>query len=158
MQRILPSLWFADNNCEEALTYYCGVFPNAKIISMSYYPDEKMDPHFAGMTGKVITAVFELDGQQFIALDGGPYFRFNEAVSFTVVCADQKEIDYYWQRLSHVPESEQCGWCKDHFGLSWQIVPKDMEQWLQSEAAVQAMMGMKKIDIAALEAAALKKT
>ncbi|NLD34071.1 MAG: VOC family protein [Clostridiales bacterium] len=153
MQRIIPSLWFADNNCEEALTYYCSVFPHSKIISLTRYPDEHIDPHFEGMAGKVITAVFELDGQRFIALDGGPYFRFNEAVSFTVECADQAEIDYYWGKLSHVPDSEQCGWCKDRFGLSWQIVPREMERLIGTEAAMRAMMQMKKIHIAALEAA-----
>ncbi len=155
MQRIVPSLWFADNNCEEALNYYTTVFPDSRIISINYYPDERIDPHFAGMQGKVLTAVFELSGQRFIALDGGPYFRFNEAVSFTVECEDQQEINYYWQKLSHHPENEQCGWCKDRFGLSWQIVPRDPEgEFMMSEAAMKALMQMKRIDIAALKAAA----
>jgi len=94
-----------------------------------------------------------LNGQKFLALDGGPSFRFNEAISFTIECADQAEIDYYWQKLSHVPDAEQCGWAKDRFGISWQIVPQNMGELTQTPRQVQAMMGMKKIDIAVLRAA-----
>jgi len=94
-----------------------------------------------------------LNGHKFLALDGGPYFRFNEAISFTVECADQVEIDYYWEKLSHVPEAEQCGWVKDKFGISWQIVPENMNELIQTPAQVQTMMHMKKINIAELEAA-----
>lgn len=154
MPRIIPSLWFGDNNAQEAVDYYCGVFPNSRILSLERYPDERIDPHFAGMAGKVLNLVFELDGLRFSAIDGGPYFHFNEAISMSVQCADQREIDYYWEKLSHVPESGQCGWCKDRFGLSWQIVPRDMDELIQTEAAVRAMMQMKKIDIAALKNAA----
>lgn len=152
MQKIIPSLWF-DDNAEEAMNYYVGVFENAKINHIEYYPDESLDEHFKGMSGKVINGEFELDGQHFICLDGGPVFKFNEAVSFTVPCRDQAEIDYYWDRLSHVPESEQCGWCKDKFGVSWQIIPANMSELIRTPPAIQAMMRQKKIDIAELEAA-----
>lgn len=154
MKSIVPCLWFADNNCAEALRYYVDVFPDARIESIAYYPDASVDEHFEGMDGKVITAVFWLNGQKFIALDGGPLFRFTEAVSFTVECNDQAEIDYYWDKLSHEPEAEQCGWVKDRFGLSWQIVPADIDALLASPAQMEVFMQMKKIDIAALQAAA----
>lgn len=151
MKHIVPSLWFADNNCEEAIRYYIGVFPDSAITSLMRYPDEALDEHFQGMTGKVITAEFTLNGQQFIALDGGPVFRFSEAISFTILCESQDEIDYYWEKLSHVPEAEQCGWVKDRFGLSWQIVPHNMAELLGNDAQIQCMMGMKKIIIRELE-------
>lgn len=153
MPAIVPFLWFADNNAEEAIAYYCSVFPDSALLSLERYPDERLDEHFRGMAGKVLTAEFTLKGQRFMAIDGGPYFRFNEAVSFLVECENQEEIDYYWDRLSAVPESEQCGWCKDRFGLSWQIVPGNMGELLKSENAVKAMMGMKKIVISDLLAA-----
>jgi predicted 3-demethylubiquinone-9 3-methyltransferase (glyoxalase superfamily) len=106
------------------------------------------------MTGKVITGEFTLAGQSFMCLDGGPVFKFNEAVSFLVSCKDQAEIDYYWERLSAVPESEQCGWCKDKYGVSWQITPENMNELLaRGPAAVQKMLQQKKIIIAELEAA-----
>jgi len=158
MQKITPSLWF-NNNAEEAMNYYVSVFKNSKIVSIEKYPDESLDEHFKGMSGKVINGVFELDGQRFICLDGGPIFKFNEAVSFTVECADQEEVDYYWSKLSAVPESEQCGWCKDQFGMSWQIIPKRLGELLgdadteKANRAMQAMMKMHKIDVAVLEAA-----
>lgn len=150
IQKITPFLWF-DKNAEEAMTYYTEVFPNSSIGSVQYYPDESIDPHFVGMGGKVITGEFFLDGQRFLCLDGGPEFRFNEAVSFLVACKDQEEIDYYWSKLSQVPEAEQCGWCKDRFGVSWQIIPANMGELLQNEASVRVMMQMKKIVIAELE-------
>lgn len=153
MKQIIPSLWFADNNCEEAVNYYMEVFPDSKILELIKYPDESLDPHFTGMAGKVIAAVFELKGQTFSGLDGGPAFRFSEAISFTIECEDQAEIDHYWSRLSHVPEAEQCGWCKDRYGLSWQIVPYNMGELIQSNDQIQAMMKMKKIEITALESA-----
>ncbi len=158
MQKITPCLWF-DNNAEEAMNYYVGVFKNAKINRIDYYPDESLDEHFKGMGGKVINGEFELDGVKFTCLDGGPLFKFNEAVSFIVDCQDQAEVDYYWERLSHVPESEQCGWCKDKFGVSWQIIPKQLGEVLNGEdkegakRAVVAMMQMHKLDVAELEAA-----
>ena len=109
------------------------------------------------MVGKVINAEFILNGQKFIGLDGGPYFRFNEAISFTIACEDQEEIDYYWSKLSHVPESEQCGWVKDAYGLSWQIISSHLNELQQTDAQIQALMNMKKIIISDLEAAGLEK-
>jgi predicted 3-demethylubiquinone-9 3-methyltransferase (glyoxalase superfamily) len=153
VQKITPFLWF-DKEADEAMEYYTSVFPDSHIISVSRYPDESLDEHFVGMSGKVITGEFELAGQRFLCLDGGPLFKFNESISFLVSCKDQEEIDYYWSKLSHVPESEQCGWCKDKFGVSWQIVPENMGQLLsQGPSAVQAMMKMKKIVITELEQA-----
>ncbi len=159
MQKITPCLWF-DMNAEEAMNYYVSVFKNSKIIRVDKYPDESLDEHFKGMSGKVINGEFELDGVKFTCLDGGPTFKFNEAVSFVVDCADQEEVDYYWERLSAVPESEQCGWCKDQFGVSWQIIPKRLGELLndpdpeRASRATQAMMQMHKIDVAELERAA----
>lgn len=150
--KIVPSLWFAHNDCEEAVRYYVSVFPDSHIDSITYYPDENLDVHFQGMTNKVLTAVFSLNGQDFIALDGGPEFQFNEAISFTIDCADQAEIDYYWGKLSHVVAAEQCGWAKDRYGLSWQIVPANIAALTQTPAQIQALMQMKKIDIATLAA------
>lgn len=158
MQKIIPSLWF-NMNAEEAMNYYVSVFKNAKIIRIDKYPDESLDEHFKGMAGKVINGEFELDGQRFICLDGGPVFTFNEAVSFTVSCKDQEEVDYYWEKLSAVPEAEQCGWCKDKFGVSWQIVPTRLGELLtdpdteKANRAMQAMMKMHKLDVAELERA-----
>jgi len=153
MLQIVPSLWFGDNNCEEAVNDYVTIFPNSRISQMVYYPNENLSEHFVGMGGKVITAEFYLNGQKFIALDGGPIFNFSEAISFTIECQDQAEIDYYWAKLSHVPESEQCGWVKDRYGLSWQIVPNNIAELQQTEAQIKALMSMKKIIISELEAA-----
>ncbi|WP_395390638.1 MULTISPECIES: VOC family protein [Levilactobacillus] len=153
MKQIVPSLWFADNNCDEAVHDYLSVFPNSTLDEMTYYPDADLDSHFTDMQGKILNASFHLNGQKFLALDGGPSFRINEAISFTIECADQAEIDYYWQKLSHVPEAEQCGWVKDRFGVSWQIVPANIGELTQTPAQVQALMQMKKIEIAVLEAA-----
>lgn len=147
-QKITPSLWF-DMNAEEAMNYYVSVFPNSHINSIEKYPDESLDEHFKGMSGKVINGNFTLDGMNFICLDGGPIFKFNEAVSFTVYCKDQEEIDYYWERLSHVSENEQCGWCKDKFGVSWQIIPDNLGELLaKSPESIQVMMKQHKIIIA----------
>ncbi len=159
MQKITPSLWF-DNNCEEAINYYTSVFKNSKVISIKRYPEGVTEGPMAGMGGKVLTGIFELNGQRFMALDGGPIFKFNESVSFSIECEDQAEVDYFWDKLSAVPESEQCGWVKDRFGLSWQIIPKRMGELLSDPDAekvsrvLQAMLQMKKIVIADLEAAA----
>ncbi len=122
---IQPCLWF-DHQAREAMEYYVSVFPDSRIDSIEEYPDESLDEHFAGMTGRVLSGRFTLNGVAFTCLDGGPVFRFNESISFVVACADQAEIDDYWSKLSHDPESEQCGWCKDRFGLSWQVVPANM--------------------------------
>ena len=146
---IQPCLWF-DDQAREAMEYYVDVFPDSRIVSIDEYPDEKLDEHFSGMSGKVLNGRFTLNGVDFVYLDGGPMFRFNEAISFVVTCADQAEIDRYWSRLSHVPESEQCGWCKDRFGVSWQIIPQNMDELTRRPEQVQAMMRQKKIVIDAL--------
>ncbi|QTX04934.1 VOC family protein [Agromyces archimandritae] len=147
---IQPCLWFHDR-AREAMEYYVGVFPDSRITAIQDYPDESLDEHFAGMSGKVLNGEFTLNGVDFVCLDGGPEFTMTEAVSFVVSCDDQAEIDRYWAALSHVPESEQCGWCKDRFGVSWQIVPARMGELLQTPAQIQVMMAQKKIVIAELE-------
>jgi len=144
-----PCLWFNDQ-AREAMQYYVETFPDSRIVSIDEYPDESLDEHFTGMAGKVLNGRFVLNGNDFTCLDGGPTFTFTEAVSFVISCADQAEIDHYWSRLSHVPEAEQCGWCKDRFGISWQIIPSNMGELLARPAQVQAMMGQKKIVIAEL--------
>lgn len=165
MPKIVPSLWF-EKDCEEAINFYISTFKgsphkghDSRVISITRYEKGMEVPGADEMVGKVLTAVFELDGQRFMALDGGPVFKFNEAVSFYVECADQAEVDYFWKRLSAVPEAEQCGWLKDRYGLSWQIVPKQMGDLLGSPnrkkalAATNAMLKMKKIVIADLQRA-----
>jgi predicted 3-demethylubiquinone-9 3-methyltransferase (glyoxalase superfamily) len=158
MQKITPFLWF-DTNCEEALNFYTSVFPDSKIISIERYPDRQLEGPPPGMQGKVLTAVFELFGQRFMALDGGPYFKPTEAVSFYVECETQEELDSYWKKLSFHPESEQCGWLKDKYGFSWQIIPNALPKLLsdpdkaKSARVMDAMLQMKKIDIATLEEA-----
>jgi predicted 3-demethylubiquinone-9 3-methyltransferase (glyoxalase superfamily) len=147
---IQPCLWF-DNNAREAMEYYVDVFPNSRITSISEYPDESLDEHFAGMSGKVLNGRFSLNGVDFVCLDGGPMFTFTEAVSFVVACSNQDEIDHYWAKLSHVPEAEQCGWCKDRFGVSWQIIPAQLGDLLQRPEQVAVMMQQKKFVIAELE-------
>lgn len=147
---IQPCLWF-DNRAREAMDYYVDVFPNSQIIRIDEYPDESIDEHFTGMSGKVLNGQFALNGVEFTCLDGGPLFTFNESISFIVSCEDQEEIDYYWSKLSHVPESEQCGWCKDQFGVSWQVIPANMGELTRSAAQMQVMMQQKKIVIAELE-------
>jgi predicted 3-demethylubiquinone-9 3-methyltransferase (glyoxalase superfamily) len=146
-QKITPNLWF-DGNAMEAVTFYTSVFPDGKIIGTSYYPEEGLLDFQKALAGKELTVDFELNGQRFTAINAGPEFKFNESISFSVTCKDQEEIDYYWERLSKVPESEQCGWCKDQYGLSWQVVPEDMETLMQRPDAFSNMMQMKKIVIA----------
>jgi len=146
-QRITPCLWF-DTNAKEAVDYYISVFPNSKIIDIQFYPTEGLLDFQEPMAGKVLVVDFELDGQRFTSLNGGPDFVFSEAVSFVVECQDQKEIDYYWEKLSAVPEAEQCGWCKDQFGLSWQVIPANMNELMQLPDAYSHMMEMHKIVIA----------
>jgi predicted 3-demethylubiquinone-9 3-methyltransferase (glyoxalase superfamily) len=159
MQKIIPSLWF-DKNAEQAMEYYVKVFngsPNkkaeSKIVSIKRYPEGAKEGPMAGMGGKVLTGIFELEGQRYVCLDGGPIFKFNESVSFMISCKDQEEIDYFWSKLSHVKESEQCGWCKDEFGLSWQVIPENMGELLKSDKALQVMLKMHKINIKELEEA-----
>lgn len=146
--RITPFLWF-DSSAEEAVDFYLTVFKNSRKLGELRIPDAN-----AGPKGKVLTVSFELDGQRFTALNGGPTFKFTEAVSFLVRCEDQAEVDYYWAKLTSNGGSEsQCGWLKDKFGLSWQIVPARLSELLKHPKAMQAMMGMKKLDIAELERA-----
>lgn len=151
LQKITPNLWF-NGNAQEAVEFYVSVFPNSKINSTAYYPEEGLLDFQKDLAGKVLTIEFELDGQAFTAINAGPDFSFTEAVSFAVACEDQEEIDYYWGKLSKVPESEQCGWCKDQYGLSWQIVPKNMEELMKTPNAFPRMLEMKKIIIADFEA------
>ncbi len=158
MQKITPFLWF-DKQCEEAINFYTSIFPQAKIESIMRYPAEGLEGPMAGMEGKIRTAVFELFGQRFMALDGGPYFKPSGAVSFFVECEDQKEVDAYWDRLTEGgdPQAQQCGWLQDKFGFSWQIIPKALPELLAKDTSgrvMQAMLGMKKIDVAGLQKAA----
>lgn len=149
-KNITPNLWF-DGNAQEAVNFYLSVFPSSKIISTEYYPesgDEGLADFQKELAGKVLTIKFELSGNPFVAINAGPEFKFNEAVSFSVPCKDQEEIDYYWEKLSKTPESEQCGWCKDQFGLSWQIVPADMNELMKRPKAFANLMKMHKIVIA----------
>jgi predicted 3-demethylubiquinone-9 3-methyltransferase (glyoxalase superfamily) len=145
--RVTPFLWF-DSNAEEAVDFYLSVFKNSRRFDEMRIPGEN-DPK-----PKVLTIAFELDGQKFTALNGGPMFKFTEAVSFVVRCDSQDEIDYYWSKLTVGASESQCGWLKDKFGLSWQIVPGRIGELLSHPKAMQALMGMKKIDIAELERAA----
>jgi len=153
---ITPCLWFNDQ-AEEAAKYYLRVFKNSKITSICPYPQDMHDKK----AGDVMVVAFELDGQPFTALNGGPFFQLNEAVSFQIECATQEEVDYFWEKLSEGgdPAAQQCGWLKDKFGLSWQIVPKIIPEMMMSTDTVkkqrgfQAMLQMKKLDIAALQRA-----
>lgn len=151
MQKITPFLWF-DGNAEDAANFYTTVFKDAKIKSINRYPEGSPAP-----AGSVMTVAFELFGQEFVGLNGGPHFKFTEAVSFVINCANQAEVDYYWDKLSDGGEIQMCGWLKDKFGLSWQIVPVALPELLGSKdpdkaaRATQALMQMKKIDISVLE-------
>lgn len=159
VQKITPNLWF-DGNAQEAVDFYLSVFPNSSIKATSYYPTEGLADFQQPLAGQVLTIEYELGGNAFVAINAGPEFKFNESVSFSIGCKDQAEIDYYWEKLSHYPENEQCGWCKDKFGLSWQVVPENIDQLMSgpdgsyNTAAFQAMMQMKKIDMKAMLAAA----
>jgi len=149
-QKITPNLWF-DGNAEEAVDFYLSVFPESKKLSTEHYPnssEEGLADFQQDLAGKVLTIEFELFGMQFTAINAGPEFTFNEAVSFAITCKDQEEIDYYWNKLSAVTESEQCGWCKDQYGLSWQIVPENMGELMKKSDAFAHLMQMKKIVIA----------
>lgn len=147
MQKIVPNLWFS-GNASEAVEYYLTVFKDSKLIKTVYYPNEGLADFQKEFAGKVLTIDFELNGQHFVAINAGDEFKFNEAVSFAIMCKDQTEIDYYWSKLSAHKESEQCGWCKDKFGLSWQIVPANMEELMKKPNAFEVMMQQKKIVIA----------
>jgi predicted 3-demethylubiquinone-9 3-methyltransferase (glyoxalase superfamily) len=159
MSKLRPNLWF-DTQAEEAARFYTSVFKDGKLGKVSRYPEAGQEIH-GKPPGSVMTVEFEIMGQPFIAMNGGPAFTFSEAISFEVPCADQAEIDYYWERLGEGgdPAAQQCGWLKDRFGLSWQIVPQGWEDLMNSEnpeateRAFAAMLEMKKLDIAALKAA-----
>jgi predicted 3-demethylubiquinone-9 3-methyltransferase (glyoxalase superfamily) len=154
MPRITPNLWF-DTESQEAAEFYVSVFPNSKITHVSHYGEAGPRP-----AGTVLTVEFVLDGQDFTAINGGPEFTFDEAVSFSISCADQDEVDYYWEKLTAGGEESQCGWLKDRYGLSWQVVPAEMNELMtdpdpeRSQRAMKAMLGMRKLDVAALRAAA----
>jgi predicted 3-demethylubiquinone-9 3-methyltransferase (glyoxalase superfamily) len=148
--KITPNLWF-DGNAKEAAEFYVSVFPDSKVISTVYYPKsaaEGLADFQLELAGKPLVVEFQLGGVQFAAINAGPEFTFSEAVSFAVTCKDQTEIDYYWDKLSSVPEAEQCGWCKDKYGLSWQIVPENMQELMAKPNAYAKMMQMHKIMIA----------
>lgn len=150
MQKIVPNLWFA-GNASEAVEFYLSVFPDSKVLSTAYYPEEGLADFQQAFAGKVLTIEFELNGQHFTAINAGNEFHFTEAISLAVMCKDQAEIDFFWSKLSAHPESEQCGWCKDKYGLSWQIVPENVEELMKKPGAFQIMMNQKKIVIAEYE-------
>jgi predicted 3-demethylubiquinone-9 3-methyltransferase (glyoxalase superfamily) len=152
--RIVPNLWF-DTEAEEAAKFYTSVFKDSRIVNTAHYTEAGPRP-----AGTVMTVEFELNGQRFVGINGGPQFKFDEAVSFQITCETQEELDYYWERLSADGEEGQCGWLKDRYGLSWQVVPTGMEEVFsdpdpeRAARAMRAMLGMRKLDIAALRSAA----
>ena len=160
-QKITPFLWF-DDKAEEAAQFYCSIFKNSKVGDITRY-DEEGAKVSGRAKGSVMTVAFQLEGQQFVALNGGPLFKFTEAVSFVVNCETQEEVDYFWSKLSVGGEESRCGWLKDKFGLSWQVVPTVLMELLQdkdaakSQRVMKAMLQMDKIDIATLKQAADQK-
>ena len=154
MPRITPNLWF-DTQGLEAAEFYCSVFPNSRIVSVTRYPEGSPGP-----AGEVMTVEYELDGQRFVHINGGPQFTFSEAVSLQIDCADQAEVDHYWDALVDGGEESQCGWLKDRYGFSWQVVPAGMEELFsdpdpgRAQRAMQAMLQMRKLDVAAMRRAA----
>ena len=159
MKRITPFLWF-DHEAEQAAKHYVSIFPNSRIVKVARYGEAGKEVH-GRAPGSVMTVEFDLDAERFMALNGGPLFKFNESVSFMVHCATQQDVDYYWDKLGAGgdPKARQCGWLKDKFGLSWQVVPTEMLAMLddpgspKSQRAFKAMMGMKKLDLEALRRA-----
>jgi predicted 3-demethylubiquinone-9 3-methyltransferase (glyoxalase superfamily) len=159
MKTMMPCLWFA-TEAEEAANYYCSIFKDAKLGTITRYGNEGQEIH-GGKPGSVLTVEFSLDGHKFLALNGGPVFKFNEAISFQVLCETQEEVDHYWERLSAGgdPKAQQCGWLKDKFGVSWQIVPVVLPALLankdpaKADRVMKALLAMKKLDIAALQRA-----
>jgi len=158
-QKITPCLWF-DNQAEKAATFYTAIFKNSSIGRITRYGKEGFEIH-GRPEGSVMTVEFELDGLAFTALNGGPVFKFNEAVSFQVLCESQEEVDFYWDKLGAGgdEQAQQCGWLKDKFGLSWQVVPKALSEWVgdpdseKSQRAMKAMLQMKKIDMESIRQA-----
>lgn len=154
MPKIVPNLWF-DTEAQEAAEFYVSVIPNSRIVSIAHY--NEAGPREAGM---VMTVEFELDGQRYVGINGGPDFKFSEAISLQIECETQDEIDGYWEKLTEGGEEGPCGWLKDRYGLSWQVVPAGLEELFgdsdpqRSARAMQAMFGMRKLDIAALRGAA----
>jgi predicted 3-demethylubiquinone-9 3-methyltransferase (glyoxalase superfamily) len=158
-QKITPFLWF-DNKAEEAVIFYISIFKNSRIVSVTHYGEEGAEAS-GRPKGTVMTVAFQLDGQEFVALNGGPHFKFTEAISFVVNCDSQDEVDYYWENLSEGGDekAQQCGWLKDKYGVSWQIVPTVLVELLsdpdheKSRRAMKVMLQMKKIDIETLKQA-----
>jgi predicted 3-demethylubiquinone-9 3-methyltransferase (glyoxalase superfamily) len=155
--KLTPCLWF-DNQAEDAADFYTAIFPNSRITAISRYGEAGKEQH-GRPPGSVMVVAFELNGQPFTGLNGGPAFKFSEAVSFQIECETQEDVDLYWEKLSAVPEAEMCGWLKDKFGLSWQVVPKILHELVgdpdseKSGRAMQAMLKMKKLNIAELKRA-----
>lgn len=153
-QRITPNLWF-DTEAEEAAGFYASVFKQSRILNVTHYTEAA-----PSKAGTVLTVEFELNGQRFVGLNGGPQFKFNEAISLAIDCDDQAELDYYWERLTDGGEERPCGWLKDRYGVSWQVVPTGIEELFadpdreRARRAMEAMFGMKKLDIEALRRAA----
>lgn len=153
MQKITPFLWF-DNNAEEAMNFYVSIFKDSRVLSLSRYGDAGPGP-----AGTVMVGTFQLHGQDFIALNGGPQFKFTEAISFSIDCETQEEVDYYWEKLTEGGEESMCGWLKDKFGLSWQVIPKALGQMMgdkdpaKARRVMNAMLQMRKIDIKTLKQA-----
>ncbi len=160
LHKIIPFLWF-DNEAEEAARFYTAIFKNSRIVNVVRYNEAGQEVH-GGKPASVMTVAFELEGQRFTALNGGPIFKFNESISFVVQCADQKEVDYFWSKLSEGgdPNAQQCGWLKDRFGVSWQIVPSALIEEMLTDTdteragrVMKAVLTMKKIEIAELKRA-----
>jgi predicted 3-demethylubiquinone-9 3-methyltransferase (glyoxalase superfamily) len=162
MQKIAPYLWF-EKDAEAAMEFYVSVFNNSpvkkeesRVVRVNKFPDVAVDEHMVGLEGKVSNGEFELAGQRVMAFDGGPMFKFNEAISLYVECESQEEVDYFWNSLSAVPDAEACGWLKDKYGVSWQIIPTAVGELVgnpdaeKAARSMQALMQMKKIDIAEL--------
>jgi predicted 3-demethylubiquinone-9 3-methyltransferase (glyoxalase superfamily) len=153
-RRIVPNLWF-DTEAEEAAGFYTSVFKDSRIVNVTHYTEAGPRP-----TGMVMTVEFELEGQRFVGINGGPEFTFDEAISFSIECETQEEIDYFWERLTDGGEESQCGWLKDRYGVSWQVVPTGIEEVFadpdpqRAERAMSALLKMRKIDLAALRGAA----
>ena len=156
---IVPCLWF-ENQAEEAAHYYTGIFKNGRVTKVTRYSEVGQEIHHRP-PGSVLTVEFEINGKSFTALNGGPEFKFNEAISLQVICKDQKEVDYYWEKLGAGgdPSAQKCGWLKDKYGVSWQIIPEEMFKLLEDQTkengkrAMAAMMKMKKLDLATVKAA-----